>query len=710
MTWPMHDAGSTTPDPGREEARRQEARREPWPEEPWPEEPEPWPDRPEPGPGDADPPRRGRHAAAAPDPLPPMEGQMPGGGPSPAETTLPLALKWPAPPARPTRPHRSPPPGPPGWRRVPRTTGYPPAGPAQPRYPQPGHPSRPPGAPGPPGPPGGGPGTGGRPPGSAGSTATQRSSLVRSGAGMAVGTLVSRATGFLRTLVLVYALGTLGLANAYNNANTLPNSVYYLMLGGVFTSVVVPLLVRAARRDPDRGEAYAQRLFTLGALALLAVTVVATLLAAPLVDLTAPTIHGAEHNLMVVWAYFFIPQIFFYGISSLIGAILNTRGRFAAPMWAPVVNNLVVIVIGGLYVATVGLNKDPSSISAAGVQLLGIGTTLGVVAQTVALFPSLRAAGFRWRPTLGFRPGEVTEMGRMAGWMSVYVIATWVGNLIAQIVANVAAPGRNGYSAYAYAWQLFQLPYAIIGISVITALLPRMSEHASARRYSLVRDDFSIGVRLASVLVVPAAIYLAVLGAPLAEFLFSYGSSTPAEARYIGEVFGLFALGLVPYMLTQLQLRVFYSFQDSRTAALVGLLMMCVSIAGALIALHVLPGADVVAGLAVAYGVANLVGTIAGWALLLRRVGSLDGRTIARSLTRMHLATVPGLIFALAVMIGAGHVAHNPSAAYGLVVTVVGGGGAVALYAFCARSLHVAEFGYLTKTIAARFGRQNGRH
>jgi putative peptidoglycan lipid II flippase len=540
---------------------------------------------------------------------------------------------------------------------------------------------------------------------------------VRSGAGMAVGTLVSRATGFLRTLVLVYAMGTLALGNAYNNANTLPNTVYYLMLGGIFTSVVVPLLVRAGRRDPDRGEAYTQRLFTLGALSLLAVTVVATLLAAPLVDLYAPTIHGpagsplaAEHNLMVLWAYFFIPQIFFYGMSSLIGAILNTRGRFAAPMWAPVVNNLVVIVIGGLYVMTVGLNKDPSNISAGGVQLLGIGTTLGVVAQTVALFPSLRAAGFRWRPTLGFRPGEVTEMGRMAGWMSVYVIATWAGSLVVQIIANAASAGKNGYSAYSIAWQLFQLPYAIIGISVITALLPRMSEHASARRYSLVRDDFSIGVRLASVLVVPAAIYLAVLGGPLAEFLFSYGSNTAAEARYIGEVFGLFALGLVPYMLTQLQLRVFYSFQDSRTAAFVGLLMMCVSIAGALIALHVLPAADVVAGLAVAYGIANLVGTIAGWALLLRRVGSLDGRAIARSLTRMHLATVPGLIFALAVMIGVGHVVHNPSAAYGLVVTIVGGGGAVALYALCARSLHVAEFGFLTKTIAARFGRQSGRH
>jgi putative peptidoglycan lipid II flippase len=676
---------------------------------------------------------------------------MPGGGPSPAETTLPLALKWPAPP---TRPHRSAAPGPPGapdgWRRVPRTSGYgqpgsaqpgpAPPGPAppgtvpprlaQPPRPQPTFtPTRPQGAPGAPGPPSGPGSPGGGPRGPAGPAAAarhagtprpagiQRSSLIRSSAGMAVGTLVSRGTGFLRTLVLVYAVGVIGLGNAYNNANTLPNAIYYLMLGGIFTSVVVPLLVRAARRDPDHGEAYAQRMFTLGAVALLVVTVLATLLAGPLVDLYAHKINGppgselaAQHHLMLVWAYLFIPQIFFYGMSSLIGAVLNTRGRFAAPMWTPVINNVVVIVVGGLYVVTVGVNKDPLSIPAAGVQLLGIGTTLGVVAQTVALFPSLRGAGFRWHPTLGFRRAEVSEMGRMASWMSVYVVATWAPNLIVQIIANTASAGKNGYSAYTIAWQLFQLPYAIVGISVITALLPRMSEHASARRYSLVRDDFSIGVRLASVIVVPAGIFLGVLGGPLAEFLFSYGSANAAQARYIGEVFGLFSLGLVPYMLTQLQLRVFYSFQDSRTAAFVGLLTMAVSIAASYLALAALPKLDVVAGLAVAYGVANLVGTVAGWALLLRRVGSLDGWAIARSLTRMHLATVPGVVFALAVMAGAARVVHDPSPAYGLVVTVIGGGGALGLYALCARSLRVAEFGFLMKTMGARFGGHRGQH
>jgi putative peptidoglycan lipid II flippase len=529
---------------------------------------------------------------------------------------------------------------------------------------------------------------------------------------MAVGTLASRVTGFLRTFVFVAALGTLGLANAYNVSNTLPNTVYYLMLGGIFTSVVVPLLVKAAKHDPDRGEAYAQRIFTLGVIALFAVTLAATLAAAPLVDLYASAITGTEHNLMVVWAYFFIPQIFFYGMSSLIGAVLNTRGRFAAPMWTPVINNVIVIIVGGLYVATVGLHKTPSTIPASAVQLLGIGTTLGVIAQTVALFPSLRGAGFRWRPTLGFRPGEVSEMGRMAGWMLFYVASQQIGFLVVANVANTASTHAqgSGFSVYSYAWQLFQLPYAIIGFSVITALLPRMSDHATGRRYSLVRDDFSIGVRLSSVIVVPAAIYLAVLGPAIGEFVFSYGSSGVSGGTSIGEVFGLFSLGLVPYMITQLQLRVFYSFQDSRTAALVGLLIMSVGIAGDLIALKTLPAQDVVAGLAVAYGVANLVGAVAGWALLLRRVGSLDGWHVARSLTRMHLATVPGLVFLAAVMVGVAHLLHNPGRAYGFVVTVIGGAGAVALYAASARFLRVSELGFLASTVTTRFSGRGRRH
>jgi putative peptidoglycan lipid II flippase len=196
----------------------------------------------------------------------------------------------------------------------------------------------------------------------AGSSDPADVSLVRSSGIMAVGTLASRMTGFLRTAILLYAVGTHDLGNAYNIANTLPNAVYNLALGGILTSVVVPLLVNAAKRERDRGEAYDQRIFTLGVLTLGGITVIATLAAAPIAGLYGHGIHDvATRHLTVIFAYFFIPQIFFYGVSSLAGAILNARGRFGAPMWTPVINNMVVILVGIAFIATAGLNRTPTS-------------------------------------------------------------------------------------------------------------------------------------------------------------------------------------------------------------------------------------------------------------------------------------------------------------------------------------------------------------
>ena len=540
-------------------------------------------------------------------------------------------------------------------------------------------------------------------------------SLARSSQVMALGTIASRATGFLRTFVLVAALGSGTLADAYNNSNTLPNTVYYLMLGGIFTSVVVPMLVRAAKEDADRGEGYAERIFTLGVISLLLITVVALALAGPLVDLYAGNISDArEHTVMVIFAYYFIPQIFFYGMDSLLGAILNVRGRFGPNMWTPVINNVVVILVGVLYIVIIGLHKTADNVPVSGIQLLAIGTTLGIIVQSICLFPILRRAGFSMRLRWDLRRVEIGEIGRMAGWMFGYVASQALGNLIVQRVANAAANSAYvnshhtvtgvGYSAYSYAWQLFQLPYAIVGISVISALLPRMSGHATDRRYSLVRDDFSKGVRLASVIVVPAAVFLAALGPPMCELLFAYGSNTVADARYIGEVFGVFALGLVPFMLTQLQLRVFYSFRENRTPAVVGIVMLLVGVIGDLVALYALPATHTVIGLAVAYNLVTLTGAVISWPLLLRRVGSLDGWRITRSLIRMLLATLPGLAFIFLSMSLLGSHMHQ-GRVYGLAITVIGGGGALLLYAFCARLLGIEEFRTLVRSLGGRFGR-----
>jgi murein biosynthesis integral membrane protein MurJ len=529
---------------------------------------------------------------------------------------------------------------------------------------------------------------------------------------MALGTLASRITGLVRSVVLVYALGVQELGNAYNYANTLPNTVYNLAIGGILTSVIVPLLVSAAKRHHDRGEQYDQRMFTLVTVALAGITLVGTLAAAPIAGLYDPQATGAEHHLLVILAYFFIPQIFFYGVSSLAGAILNARGHFAAPMWTPVVNNIVVTVIALAFMGVAAgqdVNKA-STITNGEILLLGIGTTLGIIAQTAALVPALRRVGFRWHPRFDFRRAEISEIGRMAGWMFGYVLTTQVAFLVTSIVASTAGNARQtggvgaGFTAYSNAWLLFQLPYAIVAISVITALLPRMSGHATDRRFDLVQADFSTGVRLGSVVVVPAALVLAAIGPPLGEVLLGWGNTSDASARYIGLVFSIFSLGLVPYMFFQLLLRIFYALHDSKTAALIGVATMVANVGANLIALAAFPKSEVVAALGAGFGLANAVGSVLAWRVLSRRLGGLAGHQIGRSLARMHAAAVPAAVFALLVSVLVGAV-FSTGKAYSALIVVVGGAGALLIYVAAARALRVGEVTDLIGMVRSRLRR-----
>jgi putative peptidoglycan lipid II flippase len=521
---------------------------------------------------------------------------------------------------------------------------------------------------------------------------------------MAVGTLGSRLTGFLRTIAQSWALGAVGIGAAYVLSNTLPNVVYNLAIGGILTSVIVPLIVSAAQREGRRGgHGYDQRMFTLVTLALAVVTILAMAAAVPIVDLYAgSTISDSQAtlHLSIIFALFFIPQIFFYGVSSLIGAILNSRGSFAAPMWTPIVNNIVVIGVLGLYVAMVGrghlvfLDKHPGHLSGSEVLLLGLGTTLGIVAQTVALLPALRRVGFRWHPRIDFRRHEVREIGRMAGWMFSYVVTTQIAFLVTTKVAGDAS--KPGIVQYNYAWLLFQLPYAVVGISVITALLPRMSAHAAQRRYGLVRQDFSAGVRLSAAIVVPCSLVLAAIGPDLAQLFLGHGAMLPADARYTGVVFSVFCLGLVPYMVFQLQLRVFYALHDSRTPAFIGLVTMVVNIVANVVALDTLARETVVAALGVGFGLANFVGMVLAWRILSRRLRGLEGYFISRSLVRMHAAAVPAALLAVVAGILTGN---------SFVVVVIGGGLAALMYLLFAKALRVDELTGLLEAVRTRLSR-----
>jgi putative peptidoglycan lipid II flippase len=529
--------------------------------------------------------------------------------------------------------------------------------------------------------------------------------LLRSSAIMAVGTLASRVTGFLRTAVLASALGTQLLGDAYNIANTIPNILYDLLLGGVLTSVVVPLLVRAKKNDPDGGNAYEQRFFTISVLGLAALTVGAVLLAPLLISAYASGYTNEQHDLAVTFARFFLPQIFFYGVGAFAGALLNTRDRFAAPMWAPVLNNLV----GVAFIFVAGTGVTPENITAGEVQLLGIGTTAGIVLQTLALWPSLRAAGFRWRPRFDFRWRELSEVGRMGAWSLLYVLATQVSFLvITNLTSEAGERGTQegltvgvGFTPFNYAYLLFQLPYAIVAVSVITALLPRMSAHAAEHRHDLVRDDCSTGLRLSSAVIVPAAALLFGLAAEVAVVIFAHHNTAVADALVIAQVLQAFAVALIPFSAYQLLIRVFYAMSDTRTPALVSMVTVSVNIAVAVVAFATLPTRFVVVGVALALGFANAVGAVVCWLLLRSRLGRLDGGRIISTYLRLGIASVPALGFAWGTHFVCSRLLDYGTLS-GLLTLAVGTIGGGALYLIAARLLKIAEVNTMYRTVMSR--------
>jgi putative peptidoglycan lipid II flippase len=532
--------------------------------------------------------------------------------------------------------------------------------------------------------------------------------VTRSGSGglgrtsgvIAAGILASRVSGFARTVVLAAALGVGALAQAYTVAYTVPFVLYDLLLGGLLTSVVVPVLVQAAKDDPDEGQAFAASLLTLIGLGLGAAVLAAAAGAPLLVDLYLAE-GGRQADLATAFLRLFLPQVALYGVGAALGAVLNTRGRFGAPTAAPVLNNLLVIATALVFIALPGPRPPtPDGITTTQVLVLGLGSTGGVLLMTLALLPSLRAAGFRYRPRLEWRHPGLRRAVRLAGWMLVYVVTGQVGFLVVVRLAS----DTTSLPTYSYAYQIFQLPHAVLALSVITALLPRMSRHAADGRPELIRKELSTGVRLAAVALLPSALGLVVLGRPLAVAVFDHGATSAAEAARIGSALMAFGVALPFYSAFQLQLRAFYAMQDSRTPALVNLAVVGTNLATAVGLAALLPDRLRAVGLAAAFGLGYAAGLALTTRLLHRRLAGLDGPRVRRTLARVLVAALPAGAAAGLVAAGVRAVAGGGPVPAGAAVALGGTAGA-AVYAAAALRLGIPELSLVLGRMAGRLRR-----
>ena len=474
-------------------------------------------------------------------------------------------------------------------------------------------------------------------------------SLLRSAGQVAVGTLMSRVTGFLRTLALAALLGSTLVNDAYNVANTLPNMVFELLLGGVLTSVIVPLLVRAEKRAEETGgdqNAYAQRLFSLATIGLTGATVIGILTAGLLVSMMNIGPSQPHHDTATLMAILLLPQMIFYGIGALAGAVINTRDSYRAPAWAPVLNNVVVIVVT---VAMIVLREGGSSFSNTEVVVLCVGTTLGIVAQALILIPSWRKVGFRWTWRTDFRGVGLGELRSLAFWVIGYVVIGQVGYVVATNVANVASRTEPGaLTQWTYAWLLFQLPYGILGVSLLTALMPNMSRAARDHDWDRVKKHLADGTRLTGVGLLPISVAFWVLAVPLTVLFFDNLQFTGAAARSTGLILAAGSFGLLPYAITLLQLRVFFAAKNARTPTLImtGIVVVRIVLS---VACLLLPAQWIAMGLAVANSLAFVVGAVIGDLVLRRHFGRLGTKKVLTDLARTTAAALVGLAVATPV-------------------------------------------------------------
>jgi putative peptidoglycan lipid II flippase len=479
---------------------------------------------------------------------------------------------------------------------------------------------------------------------------------------MAVATVVSRATGLIRQVLQAAALGAGLLATTYNTANTVPTSLYTLLIGGALNAVLVPQLVRARATHPDGGRAYEQRLVTLVVCVLGVGTALAVWATPQIVGVYMPDTPGRHQafQLTVTFGRFLLPQIFFYGLFGIYGQVLNAREKFGAMMWTPVLNNVVLIGMFGAYLGLMTAPGRVEDITASQVRLLGIGTTVGIAVQALALIPFARAAGFRFRPRFDWRGTGLGAGIHAAKWTLLFVLANQVSLAVITNYANTAdvqlPKAYVGYSAYTYAQTIWMLPQSIVTVSLVTALLPRMSRAASEGRVADLRADLSRALRVSGVVIVPAAFLFLALGPQIATLLFAHGVSDATSAQPTGHMLQAFGLGLIPFSAQYLLLRGFYAFEDTRTPFFMAVWISAVNIALATACHVLLPARWSVTGMAGAYALGYFAGLALTVRLLRRRTGGrLDDGALRRTYLKLlsAAALAAGLGWATADACGA---------------------------------------------------------
>lgn len=526
------------------------------------------------------------------------------------------------------------------------------------------------------------------------------SSFIGQTSGMAAGTLASRITGIFRDIALVAAIGTGVFSDTYSIANSIPNIIYILIAGGAINAVFIPALVRHMEDDEDQGKQFTDQLLTLVGLVLIAIVILTVLAAGLIVHLYATRLWSPqEFDVATTFARWCLPQIFFYGLYTLASQILNSRNSFSLPMYAPIVNNLIVIATAGIFISLMSEVPTANTVTTAEINLLGFGTTLGVLAQALILLPALRKAGYSFRPNFKFRNVGNGKVGNLAKWTIGFVLVNQITFLMVSnltTLANALVSGDPntvavGFTSYQKGQLMMMLPHSIITVSVITALLPRLSRQAHDKDLSAFGRELSDSLRLVAVLIIPSAMFLLAAGPWVGALLYGYGASTAAQGAALGTVASMFALGLPAFSLFYVLLRSYYAQENTKTPFMINLGFNFLHIAIGFALFSVLPDGLQVAGLALGYSISYVITCAITWQRIGKRVPEINNNGHLRLLVRVVVAsTVAAIVSYVLVRLSITNQSDPTALRLGLAISIFAGSFAL-IYLGLAKVFRISE-------------------
>ena len=546
--------------------------------------------------------------------------------------------------------------------------------------------------------------------------------LVGNTSGMALGTLISRLSGVVRDIVLVAAIGTGIFSDTYSVANSIPNIVYILIAGGAINAVFIPSLIRHMQDDDDSGKRFTDQLLSVIS-AILIVIVVVTMLGASLLVRLYSTSQWSIQDLHVatVFAWWCLPQIFFYGMYTVITQILNSRDVFVMPMFAPIMNNVIVIATALVFLSISTGQPTTTSVTSSQLTLLGAGTTLGVALQACVLLPSLKKSGYWFTPKLSVRGSGLGKVGDLAAWTLGFVAVNQMSFLIiarlttyANVVASREGLVEVGFTSYQKGQLMMMLPHSIITVSLITALLPRLSKQSHSGDLTAFGHDLTEGVRLVIAFIVPSAVLLFIAGPQLGRLLYGYGASSQVQGSSVGFIASMFALGLPAFSIFYVLLRSYYAQENTKTPFFlnVGFNVLHLSI-GLLLFSFVSPSHKV-ASLALAYSVAYTVTAIVTWSRVRRRYDETQATNLTRYLIRVGFCSIVAGLFGFIGHVLISQISHRGAVftflqrngfVFGLIELTIEALLFACIYLLLARKLHIRELNSIQEFLNRRIRR-----